>query len=283
MLFAGLGAALVAASLFNVGVALQAIEARKSPKGLGLKLGIIGHLLRRPLWLLGIVLELVGIGPQLLALNWAPFAVVQTALAAGLILLVFIGVRFLGERVDRRTLAGVGLLIAGVALVSWAAPAHSEGHRGGIALIAVVGATALLALAPFALRNVGGNRGLILVFASGVAFAGTNIATKLGSDDAGLGHWPNAVAWGVVAIALGVVATITGMTAFQKCAATVAVPISTAVQTFLPILLEPIFLREHYRSLTTQALPIAAGVLIAAIGVTLVGSDPNVAKLASGG
>jgi drug/metabolite transporter (DMT)-like permease len=282
MFFGGLGAALVAAGLFNVGVALQAVEARKAPKRLGLKVGILGHLLRRPLWLLGVALGLVGIAPQVLALAWAPFAVVQTALAAGIVLLVFIGVRFLGERVGRRTLAGVGLLIAGVALVSWGAPAHSEGHRGGIALIAVVSATALLAVAPFALKRVGGDRGMVLVFAAGVAFAGTNIATKLGSDDVGLRHWWNAAAWGIAATVLAIVATVTGMTAFQKCAATVAVPISTAVQTFLPIVLEPIFLREHYRSVTTQLVPIAAGVLIAAIGVTLVGSDPNVAELAAG-
>ena len=282
MFFAGLGAALVAASLFNIGIALQAIEARKSPKNLGLKVGIIGHLLRRPLWLLGSALGLIGIGPQVLALAWAPFAVVQTALAAGIVLLVFIGVRYLGEHVDRRTLAGVGLLIAGVALVSFGAPAHAEGHRGGVAVVSVAAATALLALAPFALRRAGGDRGMVLVFASGFGFAATNIATKLGSDDAGLHHWPNAAVWAAAAVTLGIVATITGMTAFQKCAATVAVPISTAVQTFWPIVLEPVFLREHFSSMTTQAVPIVTGVLVAVAGVTLVGSDPNVAEIAAG-
>lgn len=282
MFAAGLVAALVAAGMFNVGIALQAVEARRAPRRLGLKLGIIGHLLRRPLWLLGVVLGLVGIAPQVLALSWAPFAVVQTALAAGIVLLVFIAVRYLGERVGSRTITGVGLLIAGVALVSWGAPAHSEGHRGGIAVISVVTAISLLAFAPFPLRRVGGDRGMILVLASGFGFAGTNVATKLGSDDVGLGHWPNAVAWGIAAVVLAIVATVTGMTAFQKCAATVAVPISTAVQTFVPIMLEPIFLREHYGSVATEIVPIAVGVVVAAIGMTLVGSDPNVAKLATG-
>jgi drug/metabolite transporter (DMT)-like permease len=283
MFVAGLVAALVAAALFNIGVALQALEARKAPKKLGLKVGIIGHLLRRPLWLLGIALEFLGLIPQLLALAWAPFAVVQTALAAGLALLLFIGARYLGERVDGRALVGVALLIGGVALVSWGAPAHAEAHRGGIALIAVVTATAILALAPFALQRVGLDRGMVLVVCSGAGFAGANIATKLGSDDFGLHHWPNAAAWGVVALGLGVVATITGMTAFQKCAAIVAVPISTAVQTFLPIVLEPLFLREHYRSLTTQVAPLAVGLVVAAIGVALVGTNPAVAELAAGG
>ncbi|HEY8646844.1 MAG TPA: hypothetical protein VIL77_13310, partial [Gaiellaceae bacterium] len=71
----GLAAALGAAALFNVGVALQALEARKSPKSLGLKVELIRHLLKRPLWLLGIALEGIGFGPQLVALAYAPFAV----------------------------------------------------------------------------------------------------------------------------------------------------------------------------------------------------------------
>jgi drug/metabolite transporter (DMT)-like permease len=283
MFFAGLAAALGAAILFNLGVALQALEARKSPKSLGLKVGLLAHLLKRKLWLLGIALEGLGIAPQLVALAYAPFAVVQTALTAGLALLLFVGVRYLGERVDRTALAGVGLLIAGVALVSWGAPEHSEGHRAGLALVLVVGATGLGAVTPFVLQRFGIDRGLLLALASGVGFAGANVATKLASDDVGLGHWPNAAAWGVAAAALGVCATITGMSAFQRCAATVVVPVSTAVQTFLPIILEPLFLREHYTSFAAQLLPIGAGMAIATLGVVLVGRDPAVGKLASGG
>jgi hypothetical protein len=156
-------------------------------------------------------------------------------------------------------------------------------HRRGLALILVVSATAAGALSPFGLRRIGLDRGLALAIASGLGFAGANIATKLASDDVGLGHWPNAAAWGVVAGALGVCATVTGMSAFQRCAATVVVPVSTAVQTFLPIVLEPLFLRERFHSFTTELLPILAGMAIAIAGVVLVGRDPAVGRLAAGG
>ena len=283
MFFVGLAAALAAAIFFNVGVALQALEARSSPPSLGLKVGLIGHLLRRPLWVLGIALEAVGIVPQLAALAYAPFAVVQTALTAGLALLLFIGVRYLGERVDLAVLIGVGLLIVGVALVSWGSPEHSEAHRGGLVLILVVLATAVGALSPFGLRRFALDGGLALAIASGVGFAGANITTKLASDDVGRGHWPNAAAWAAVAGALGICATITGMSAFQRCAATIVVPVSTAVQTFLPIVLEPVFLRERYHSFATELLPVGAGLVIAIAGVVLVGRDPAVGRLAAGG
>ena len=49
------------------------------------------------------------------------------------------------------------------------------------------------------------------------------------------------------------------MTAFQRLAATVVVPVSTAVQTFLPIVLEPFFLREHWSSASYGGGPIIGG------------------------
>jgi hypothetical protein len=72
------------------------------------------------------------------------------------------------------------------------------------------------------------------------------------------------------------------MSAIQRCAATMVVPVSTAVQTFLPVVLEPLFLQERYRSFATQVLPVTAGVVIALAGVALVGRDPAVSDLAAG-
>jgi len=282
MFLLGLAAAIVAAILFNVGIALQAIEARRSPKSLSLKVGLVGYLLQRPLWLLGAALGIVGFGPQLVGLAYAPFAVVQTALTAGLALLLFIAMRYLGEHVDRTALVGVALLIAGVALVSWGAPAHSETHRVALRAILVVAVTAVIAFSPFLLRRFGTGHGVLLAIASGVGFAGTNIATKLASDDISKSQWANAGGWGIVVAVLGVCATVTSMSAIQRSAAAMVVPVSTGVQTFLPIVLEPLFLHEHYRSFWTQLLPVAAGVAITLAGVTLVGRDRAVGELAAG-
>ncbi len=282
MFLLGVAAAIVAAILFNLGIALQAIEARRAPKALGLKVGLLGHLLRRRIWLLGAALGAVGIVPQLVALAYAPFAVVQTALTAGLVLLLFIAVHYLGETVDRTALIGVGLLIAGVALVSSGAPAHSESHRAALAPVLVVAGTAIVGLSPFVLRKFGVEHGLLLAIASGVGFAGANIATKLAADALGPGHWINAAGWGVTLVVLGVAATLTSMSAIQRSTATMVVPVSTGVQTFLPVVLEPLFLQEHYRSFDTQMLPVISGVAISVVGVVLVGRDRAVSELAAG-
>jgi uncharacterized membrane protein len=72
------------------------------------------------------------------------------------------------------------------------------------------------------------------------------------------------------------------MTAFQRRRATTVVPVSTAVQTFLPILLEPFFLREHWSAAPYRGAPIAVGLLLALIGTILVSRTPAVGKLAAG-
>src|SRR2546430_16194284 len=131
MLGLGLAAALVASVLFNLGMAFQALEARRAPRSLALKGSLLLRLLRRPLWLLGSVLGVLGIGPQVLALDEAPFVVVQTTLATGLLVLLGIGVRLLGERVGWPELVAVGAMVGGIAFVAWGAPSHVETHRGG--------------------------------------------------------------------------------------------------------------------------------------------------------
>jgi drug/metabolite transporter (DMT)-like permease len=278
----GLAAALVASVLFNVGIALQGIEARDTPKSLGLRVSLLAQLLRRRRWLVGWVLGIIGIGPQIVAFGYAPFVVVQPALASGLLVLLFLGARTFHEHVTHWEIAGVLAIIGGIGLVAWGAPPRVEAHRTGPAVIAVVAGLSAAGLVPFAVRGTRFDTGMVATVASGCGFGATNIATKLMSDDFGLRHYGPAAAWAVVGLAMGVAATITGMTAFQRRRATTVVPVSTAVQTFLPIVLEPLFLREHWTEAKFLGIPIAAGLLLALLGTVVVARDKGLGKLAAG-
>jgi drug/metabolite transporter (DMT)-like permease len=279
VLVVGLASAVLASVLFNVGIVLQAVDARDAPRALGYRLGLLVRLLRRPRWVLGFALGLVGIGPQVLAYADAPFVVVQPMLAVGLLLVLALGVRMLGESVGLREVVGVVAIIGGIALVAWGAPPHSESHRGGIAVIAVVAFLALGGLAPFAVRGTRFDTGMLAILAAGFGFGATNVATKLFGDDAQLGHAGSATAWALIGIGMGVAAQIANMTAFQRRAATAVVPISTSVQTFLPIMLEPFFLREHWASAEYDGVPIAAGLIVALVGNVLISGTRAVSEL----
>jgi drug/metabolite transporter (DMT)-like permease len=275
----GLAAALLASILFNIGVALQALEARKLPRRLNLRLSLLAVLFRRPLWVLGLALGGIGIAPQVLAFGDAPFVLIQPALASGLLLLLLIGSRVLGERVGPPAVLGVIAIIGGVALVAWGAPAHTETHRGPVAVLGVVLGLAAIALAPFPLRGTRFDSALLTVLASGAGFAATNVATKLLSDDVNANRYVNAFTWGVTALLLGVAATVTNMTAFQRRPATMVVPLTTAVQTFLPLVLEPLFLRESWGSAPFDGLPIIGGLTLALLGTILVSRTRAVSGL----
>jgi multidrug transporter EmrE-like cation transporter len=156
----GLAAALVASALFNVGIALQGIEARSTPKKLGLSVSLLTLLFRRKRWVLGWVLGVVGIAPQVLAFADAPFVVVQPALASGLLILLFIGSRMFGEHVDWVEILGVSAIIGGVALLAWGAPQHAETHRSGAAVVAVVAGLAAAGFFPFVVRGTRWDTGM---------------------------------------------------------------------------------------------------------------------------
>jgi uncharacterized membrane protein len=275
----GLLAALCASALFNVGIVLQAIDARVSPRSLALRLGLLTRLFRRPIWVVGWTLGVVGIWPQIIAYGDAPFVVVQPALAVGLLLMLVLGVRVLHERVHVKDVVGVVAIVAGVVLVAWGAPAHTEVHRGWLAVVAVVGGLSLAGAVPFAVRGSRFDTGMLAVIACGCGFAATNVATKLLGDDWDIAHYLNAFIWAAVVFANGVSATLTNMTAFQRTRATMVVPVSTAVQTFLPILLEPLFLREHWSSAAYDGLPLFGGLLLACLGSVAVAASPAVSDL----
>lgn len=279
----GLLAAVVASVLFNVGLALQAIEARSAPQSLSLRASLLLRLLKRPKWLIGWLLGIAGIAPQVFALATAPFVVVQPALAVGLLLLLWIGSRRLGEEVGLPEWVGVAGILVGVALVAAGAPGHTETHRGLAAQIGVVAALSVPGVLPFIVRGTRFDTAMLVMVASGTGFAATNIATKLMSDDVGRGSWIGAAGWAAAGLMLGVAATVTGMTAFQRRKATLVVPLTTAVQTFLPIVLEPLFLRERWGSAAAYGAPLAAGLVVAAFGTMLVARTKSVSALVAGG
>jgi hypothetical protein len=275
----GLVAALVASAMFNVGAALQALEARGQPRSLELRPSLLVRLLRRRLWVLGFLLGLLGVGPQVLALATAPFVVVQPALTAGLVLLLVIGARWLDERVTADSWIGVAGIVGGLALVAVGTPGHVEAHRSWLPVILVVAGLSVPGLLPFPVRGTRFDTAWLVMIATGTGFAATNVATKLMSDDVGLGHWLNAVAWAAVALGMGIAATLTNMTAFQRSPATVVVPVTTTIQTFLPIVFESFFLRERWSSAASDGLPLGAGLVVAAVGTVLVARTRGVSKL----
>lgn len=280
MLALGLICAVAASALFNLGIALQALEARAAPREEGLHVALLTHLLRRRRWIAGLLLGALGVPLEVLAFTWAPFVVVEPLLASGLLILLAIGSRLLGERPGPEIVLGVVAIIAGTALVAWGAPPHSEEHRGPVAVVVVMAILVAISLVPFTLRGTRLDNALVPNLGSACGFAATNVAAKLLADDIGGAHVPEAIGWLGVAAFAGVTATLTGMTALQRAPATTVVPVSTAVQTFLPVALEPLFLTESWHAAELGGGALLAGIVVMAIGTVVVARTRSVSELA---
>src|SRR5580704_11441918 len=145
----GIMAAVGASTLYSLGVALQAMDARQTPQREYLRLGLARNLIKRVRWLGGTGLSMLGWPLQLLALSLAPLVVVQPALALGLPVLMVMGERMLGERAGRREHLAVGAIVVGVIGAGVFAPPRSITHAHWTTLAVVLGALALASLLPY--------------------------------------------------------------------------------------------------------------------------------------
>lgn len=117
-ILAGLAAAVVSAVLYDLGYVLEKQALSHQPELRPTLAGVARVACRSGRWRAGFTAMLAGLGLQFVALTLAPVAVVQPVLAAGLVALVALGGRLLGERLGRAEQAALGLAVAGVASVA---------------------------------------------------------------------------------------------------------------------------------------------------------------------
>lgn len=265
--------------MFSIGVAIQALDARNAPADHRLRPSLIGRLARRPRWLLGTALAVGGWPFHLVALLLAPLSVVQPALASGLLLLLVLGDRMLGERVGPREVIAVLAIVIGVAGMAWAAPGHVSEHAGPERLAPVLGALGLVALAPYLLRSRGAATSIVVPVSAGAAFAWTGIATKLIADFLHDGSWIPLMGWGAATCAVAAIGLTSEMSALQSRPATRVAPVVFVVQVTVPVLLAP-FLGGESWSGTPLGGAVLIGFLVAvATGAGLLGSTRAVGEL----
>ena len=283
MLALGIAAAVAASLLYNASIALQALEAREVPTEHGLRPSLLGRLLRNRRWLGATAIGLLGWPFEIAALLLAPLTVVQPCIAAGLLLLLWLGATRLGERPGRRELIAVAAIVIGIAGVAWAAPARSTEHAGagaiGLALVII----ALPLLAPYALRRpLAANvrrLGLLATLSAGCGYAWTAIASKLLTDQLAAGAVIVAAVWLATAAASEGLALLSEMSALQRRPATNVAPIMFAVQVLVPVLLAPLIFDESWSGTPLGGAALAAFIAVVLAGTVLLAGSKAVAAV----
>lgn len=281
MIALGIVAAIGASLLYNASIALQALEARDVPREHSLRVSLLGKLVRNRRWVGATALGLAGWPLEIGALLLAPLTVVQPCLASGLILLLWLGVKRLGERPGRREFLAVGAIVAGVAGVALAAPERTTDHASAGAIALALLLVAIPIAAPYALRarsrhspppgvvNVGYGKAIatLAVVSAGCGYAWTAIASKLLTDELAAGAVILAIVWLATAAASEGLALLSEMSALQQRPATHVAPTMFAVQVLIPVLLAPLIFGESWGS-----TPLGGVVLIASMALAVAGT-----------
>jgi drug/metabolite transporter (DMT)-like permease len=282
-LLLGIVAAAGASTFYSLGVALQAMDAKLTPSDDHLRLALIRDLVKHTRWLLGTGLSLLGWPLQLLALSLAPLVVVQPAMAAGLLVLLAISERMLGERAGRREHLAVVAIVIGVVGTALCAPPRTTTHASWQVLTVVLVVLGLASLLPYILSRYRRPPPTLTMLGAGLGFAWSGVATKLASDDLAYGHVWVAVAWGVATAAASAIAALSEMSALQRSPAIQVAPVVFVIQTAVPVALAPILLGEHFTETPLSGAPLAASLAVLIAGAAVLARSPLLLALMAGG
>ena len=261
---------LASAASYAASSVLQQREARAAPPEMAMRLGLIGHLVRRPLWLLGNLADVVGFGLQFVALRTGSLALVQPLLVTGLIF-ALVGDAVLDGRSLTRgewrytvmTGAGLGLFLA----VSRPGRGFPHGTTLGWVILGVSSLAAVGTLVVIA-RGLPRWRALCLGAATGILFG--VVAALIESSahllDHGvlraLGHWQPYVLFFCAGLGL-----MLSQSAFQAGDLKWSLPALTVVEPLVAILIGQLLFGEHisFRGLAPVGEVLALGLMVAGV------------------
>lgn len=168
-----IGGALASACCFAISSVLQHRGAAEAPDGRGLHLGLLAHLMARPMWLLGMLAAVGTLVLQVVALASGPLILVQPLLATGLLFALPVSVLLESRRPSLIEWSWAALLVVGLATFLLAAgpgagPALPDDGR---LLEVVAGGGALGAMAAVIGKGPGRrHRAPLFGFATGIAY-----------------------------------------------------------------------------------------------------------------
>jgi drug/metabolite transporter (DMT)-like permease len=278
----GFALALAAACCYETGYALQAIEARRAPADRALKPSLMAHLIQRPIWVGATALSLLGWPLQIFALAHAPLTLVQPVLALGLILLLVLGVRVLGEQVGPREMAAVALIIASVGAFAWAAPREPGEVERSAGLVVALGLLAAVTVAPYLIALIRHRQFpmLLLVASAGAADGMAAFVAKIVAQDASEGALLAVLAWATLVGGVVLIGVMSESTALQRFAATRVAPTVLVMQIVIPVVLAPVVGGEGWSDTPLGGAVLVMALVAVALGAGLLASSPAVAQLA---
>lgn len=282
MLYGAL-AALGAGLLFAFGGVAQQRAAASRPSKESLSPKLIWSLAHDRLWLTGIAVATGSYALQALALALAPLAVVQPVLVSEVLFAIPISVKLHGCHLRVREWAGVGLVVAGLALAIVSAyPREGSPLVAGTKwlpyLIGIAAATAVVILVG---RRVGGTaRASLFALAAALVMGVEAAAMSATAHLFEISPLTMFTSWQPYVMA---VASLTEMmllqSAFQAGPLAASMPVADSVEPLVAIGLGLVLFGERVRTAPLALAGATGGIALLLTGVVLLDTSPVVHRL----
>jgi len=269
---------LVSAASYGLAAVLQHQAAIKEPPELTLKAGLLVSLARRPLWLVGNVLDGVGYLFQFLALRRGSLALVEPLLVLSLVFALPMAAWLEHRRASTADVASTGVIAAGLALfLGVARPGIGHPHASGAAwAVLTLAISASCAAMIFAGRGGSRRRAAVLLAAgSGTAFGYVAAVTERTGHILDLGVVHTLTTWAPYALLVGGVgALLLTQSAFHAGALRLSLPTLTVAQPLVAVAIGLGFFGEHVNSHGLAPVFEFLGLALVTIGVFLLARSP---------
>ena len=263
-----------AAACFGITAVLQHRATQRTPTRHAMNPRLVIDLLRQPMWVAAIFLNILGTLLQVLALRFGPLIMVQPLLVTGLLFSVVIGSIAAGRRPDRVLLGGAFCCIAGLAMFLLIARPGSGSETLELSdmLPLVIALSCVLALClAVSSRGHGQVPALALGVAAGVLYGVTAGFIKVVTHEASQSLFSPLSGWTLYALLIiGPLGFLLNQNAYQVAAAASPVlAVITIVDPIVGIIVGRLWLGEHV-NLGLAALAgqiVALAVMAAGIGL----------------
>jgi drug/metabolite transporter (DMT)-like permease len=278
--------ALAGAMFYALASVLQQREASTAPPDQSLRLGLLLGLIRRPVWLAGVVADLAGFGFEALALHNGPLSLVQPLLTVGLVFALGLGAMLTGGALTRRDWTGAVAVTGGLVLFLTQTTVGSGRQFASDQswLIAGLATATLGALCLVASRlwATGSWRSVLLATATGLVFALSAALTKTATYLLAQGVKELVTSWEFYAlVAVGLTSMVLAQSAFQSGTLRDTLPALTIVPPAASLVLGEVLFIEHLK-VSGVGIPLAIIGVVLALGGLLVLSTSPLAAAAYG-
>lgn len=231
---------------YGVATVLQAVGARRAEGSDQLDPRLLLRVAGRATFVIGLGLDVVGVGCTILALRQFPLFLVQAAVAASVAVTALLSARVFHTPLGRAEWGGIGAVMAGLVLLVAASgpegpPSTSSAFRYGLVGAAIL----IVALGAVVGRVADGRSAAALGALAGLAYGLGNVALRVVIDLHPVALLRNPAVW--AAIIAAVAGVLFFATALQRGAVTTVTGAMVVSETVLPALLGLLVLSERPR------------------------------------